>query len=202
MKRSDVVATAIVSASSAVLEQEGEPVTRAPALAVRRLGMAPHPQRQRRRRRRRRSEPASTSIASVTPPTAVERAAGERPDRKPDVPRRLDHPVRRLDAPLARDRRDERELGRLRDRDAAAEQRREREHQRRTASRTRARRRRRAWTTETSREQPGRLEAVDDEPDVAGQQRDRRPEGDEDRPRRRSPRRACRCRSARGRSAR
>ena len=133
MKTSEVVATAIVSASRR--SSKGTPTR--PARASRSPVAGSGCRRTDRGSRRRRDDEEARRVdehRSSIPPSGDERAAGERADREADVARRLDDPVRRLDRAPACDGRDEGELGRLRERDAAAEEPVEREHALRAAS--------------------------------------------------------------------
>jgi hypothetical protein len=113
------------------------------------------------------------------PPGCREHAAGQWPRREPDVPRRLDTAVRHRESGLARDPGHERELGRLRHREADPEHGGEAED-RRAAAHEREADRHRGLCERDDEQHASRVVAVCDQARGACEEDRRRPDGDEE----------------------
>jgi hypothetical protein len=161
-----------------VAEEERDAVAGATSLLVlARRGTAPHRERQPREadgdERDRVDEHRSRR-----PPGGDEETAAQRADREAESARGLDGAVRLLQAARAGDRRDECELGRLRDRDSRTEERCECEERSEGAHR-RQRDGDARLSDRDEDEERARLDPIDEQPNVPREDDDRCPQADE-----------------------
>ena len=162
----------------AVAEEEDDAVARAAEVRAVAGWRAPRAQDERDERDDREARGVDEE-RDARPATRRQRAAEERAERVAEVAGRLDPAVCRLQARVAGDRRHERELRRVGDRDAAAQQRGEREDRAGRAGEGEAGGD--DGLGERDRDQrAARVEAVDEQAGGGGEQRDRRPQGDEE----------------------
>jgi hypothetical protein len=165
-----------------VLEEERETVTRTTYLAVAGGSRVPAHGERDPRERDDDERGGVDGQRSSGPAEGDEQAAAERPDGEAERPAGLDEPVGALQFPLAGDRGDERELRRLRHRDPRPQEGGEREEEPERFRRQEGEHDRDAGLEERDHHQQApRLDPVDEEPDVPGEEDDRRPEADEHR---------------------